>query len=155
MSLDAEVAVVGVGTAGSIEVLDRAAMAHRYPQHATLPGEVGVFDPQAGFLRSDAAVLTAAARAESLGARVLRLLTRLRPAQTGSRDDSLSLVLPALTTTSPLSVHIARLRRFVCPATAAAPTRALVADATSRQPAMTSAASTCLAGRRIRCPARR
>lgn len=81
MSLDAEVAVVGVGTAGSIEVLDRAAMAHRYPQHATLPGEVGVFDPQAGFLRSDAAVLTAAARAESLGARVLRLLTRLRPAR--------------------------------------------------------------------------
>lgn len=55
-----------------VEVLDRAAMAHRFPQHTTLPGEVGVFDPQAGFLRSDAAVLTAAARAESLGAPVLR-----------------------------------------------------------------------------------
>jgi sarcosine oxidase len=56
----------------AVEVLDRAAMAHRYPQHATLPDEVAVFDQQAGFLRCDAAVLTAAARAESLGARVLR-----------------------------------------------------------------------------------
>jgi sarcosine oxidase len=55
-----------------VEVLDRAAMAHRYPQHATLPDEVAVFDQQAGLLRCDAAVLTAAARAESLGARVLR-----------------------------------------------------------------------------------
>jgi sarcosine oxidase len=55
-----------------VEVLDRAAMAHRYPQHSMLPDEVAVLDPQAGLLRSDAAVLTAAARAESLGARVLR-----------------------------------------------------------------------------------
>jgi sarcosine oxidase len=55
-----------------VEVLDRAAIADRYPQHATLPEEVAVLDPQAGFLRCDAAVLTAAARAESLGAQVLR-----------------------------------------------------------------------------------
>jgi sarcosine oxidase len=55
-----------------VEVLDRAAIAHRYPQHSTLLDEVAVLDPQAGFLRCDAAVLTAAARAESLGARVLR-----------------------------------------------------------------------------------
>jgi sarcosine oxidase len=55
-----------------VEVLNRAAAAHRYPQHATLPDEVAVFDPQAGLLRCDAAVLAATGRAESLGARVLR-----------------------------------------------------------------------------------
>lgn len=56
----------------AVEVLDSTAAARRYPQHSVLPDEVAVLDPQAGLLRSDAAVLAAVGRAESLGARVLR-----------------------------------------------------------------------------------
>ncbi|MEJ3653521.1 N-methyl-L-tryptophan oxidase [Actinomycetes bacterium KLBMP 9759] len=55
-----------------VELLDRPEAAQRFPQHALLPGEVAVLDPQAGVLRSDAAVIAAAARAEALGAKVLR-----------------------------------------------------------------------------------
>lgn len=53
------------------EVLDSAAMAGRYPQHRLAPGEVGVLDHQAGFLRPEFAVLAAARRAAELGATIV------------------------------------------------------------------------------------
>jgi sarcosine oxidase len=53
------------------EVLDERAMARRFPVHRLEPGEVAVFEPQAGILRPEAAVLAAARQAEHLGARLL------------------------------------------------------------------------------------
>ncbi|GAA4629521.1 N-methyl-L-tryptophan oxidase [Actinoallomurus vinaceus] len=55
-----------------VEVLDGRAMRDRYPQHRLLDGEVGVLDPQAGFVRCEAAVVAAADLAERDGATVLR-----------------------------------------------------------------------------------
>lgn len=54
-----------------VEVLGAGAMAERYPQHRLLDREIGVFDPQAGMLKSDLAVLAAAGAAVSRGARVV------------------------------------------------------------------------------------
>lgn len=53
------------------EVLDRAAMASRYPQHVLADGEFAVFDPNAGVLRPEFAVIGAARRAAERGARLV------------------------------------------------------------------------------------
>ncbi|NDL56157.1 N-methyl-L-tryptophan oxidase [Phytoactinopolyspora mesophila] len=50
------------------ELLDERDVARRYPQQRMRPGDVGVLDPNAGFLRPELAVLTAARRAAELGA---------------------------------------------------------------------------------------
>jgi sarcosine oxidase len=53
------------------EVLDAKAMAARYPQHrALLPGEIAVLDRMAGVIRPEFAVLSAARRAQELGATI-------------------------------------------------------------------------------------
>lgn len=52
--------------------LGREETAERYPQHLLAEGESAYLDPEAGFLRSEQAVISAAARAESLGARIHR-----------------------------------------------------------------------------------
>ncbi|HWU45630.1 MAG TPA: N-methyl-L-tryptophan oxidase [Humibacter sp.] len=54
------------------EILDQAQMAQRYPQHNLRDGECAVFDPEAGFLRTDRAVLSALNVAESNGATIMR-----------------------------------------------------------------------------------
>ncbi len=54
------------------EILDEKAARSRYPQHRLLAGEVMVLDKMAGFLRPEYAVLTAAQRAEELGAVIHR-----------------------------------------------------------------------------------
>jgi sarcosine oxidase len=51
-------------------VLDAAALRARYPQHRVGDDDAAVFDPRAGFLRTDRAVLSAVAAAESAGAQV-------------------------------------------------------------------------------------
>lgn len=53
------------------EVLDRHQAATRYPQHLLHGDEIAVLDQQAGFLRPEYAVASAARCAQSLGARVL------------------------------------------------------------------------------------
>lgn len=53
------------------EILDRAEMAERYPQHDLDDDEVGVWDPHAGYLKTDTAVLSAIDCAERRGATVL------------------------------------------------------------------------------------
>jgi sarcosine oxidase len=52
-------------------VLDAAALRARYPQHRVSDDDAAVLDPRAGFLRTDRAVLSAVAAAESLGAQIL------------------------------------------------------------------------------------
>lgn len=52
--------------------LGRSEMAERYPQHLLGADELAYLDPEAGFIRSEQAVVAAAARAESLGARIFR-----------------------------------------------------------------------------------
>jgi sarcosine oxidase len=53
------------------EILDRAEMERRYPQHRLAAGECGIFDAEAGFLRTDRAVLSAIDAARNNGATVL------------------------------------------------------------------------------------
>lgn len=55
-----------------VEVLDREAATKRYPQHRLLDGEVAVLDTEAGFVRSESAVVAATVLAERRGASVLR-----------------------------------------------------------------------------------
>ncbi len=52
-------------------ILDHAEMAQRYPQHDLDPDEIAVWDEQAGFLKTDTAVLAALRRAEDEGADVV------------------------------------------------------------------------------------
>jgi sarcosine oxidase len=52
-------------------LLDRSEMDRLYPQHRLAAGDVAVLDEQAGFLRPERSIAAAAARAESLGARLL------------------------------------------------------------------------------------
>lgn len=59
-------------TGAPYEILDRAQMAKRYPQHNLRDGECGIFDAEAGFLRTDRAVLSAVDVAESNGASIMR-----------------------------------------------------------------------------------
>lgn len=54
------------------EVLDRDAMAARYPQHRLDADELGIYEADAGLLRPERGVAAAIARAESLGATVRR-----------------------------------------------------------------------------------
>ncbi|RNI20930.1 FAD-dependent oxidoreductase [Flexivirga caeni] len=53
------------------DVLDHDQMRQRYPQHNLDPDEVGVWDPHAGYLKTDTAVLSAVECAEKHGATVL------------------------------------------------------------------------------------
>lgn len=52
------------------ETLSAEELQRRYPQHELLPGDGGIFDPRAGVLRTDLAVLTAIEQAQSRGASV-------------------------------------------------------------------------------------
>jgi len=52
------------------EVLDHAEMNRRYPQHNLALDECAIFDPEAGFLRTDRAVLAAVDAARANGATV-------------------------------------------------------------------------------------
>jgi sarcosine oxidase len=52
-------------------LLDRSEMDRLYPQHRLDAADVAVLDEQAGFLRPERSIEAAAARAESLGARLL------------------------------------------------------------------------------------
>lgn len=63
------------------EVLDRPTVAERYPQHRLLPGETAIWDPAAGVLRPEYAVLAAAHQARDLGATILEntTVTRVEP----------------------------------------------------------------------------
>ena len=52
------------------EVLSRDEMAERYPQHNLRPDDCAVYDPNAGVLRTDRAVIAAVAAAQANGATV-------------------------------------------------------------------------------------
>ena len=55
-----------------VERLDADEIASRFPAHArTNPGDVGVWDPEAGILRPEAAIVAAADAARAAGARLL------------------------------------------------------------------------------------
>jgi len=51
-----------------IEILEHDELAARYPQHGLRPDDCAVFDPRAGFLRTDRAVLAATEAAREAGA---------------------------------------------------------------------------------------
>lgn len=53
------------------EILLRKDLQRRYPQHNTGPEDVGLFDPRAGVLKTDTAVLNAVEQAQDHGATVL------------------------------------------------------------------------------------
>lgn len=50
------------------ELLDGEEVAARYPQHRLGPGDIGILDPNAGYLRPELAVLAASRLARELGA---------------------------------------------------------------------------------------
>jgi sarcosine oxidase len=52
------------------ELLDHDELTRRYPQHALLPDDVGIFDPRSGVIRTDEAVLGAVRLATAQGATV-------------------------------------------------------------------------------------
>jgi sarcosine oxidase len=52
------------------EILSREEMAERYPQHNLRPDDCAVYDPNAGVLRTDRAVMAAVAAAEANGATI-------------------------------------------------------------------------------------
>lgn len=54
------------------EVLQADELLERYPQHVLAKGEVAVYEKEAGVLRPERAIETAAQRAEALGAKLLR-----------------------------------------------------------------------------------
>ncbi len=66
-------------------VLDRAALAERFPQHPLDPGEVGVFEPEAGVLRPEAAIRAMADAATAAGARLAtdRVVEAIEPSEAG------------------------------------------------------------------------
>ncbi|MDT7559715.1 MAG: sarcosine oxidase [Pseudonocardiales bacterium] len=103
------------------EVLDTAEMGRRYPQHRMLPGEIGFFDEWAGVLRPEFAVLTAARRAQALGARVVSgaRVTAVEPFDAGVRvhvGDRVYTVEQAVVTAGPWTAHFApELARHVTP----------------------------------------
>ncbi|TDC42582.1 N-methyl-L-tryptophan oxidase [Micromonospora sp. KC213] len=57
------------------EVLDAVELARRFPQYRIADGDVAVLDRNAGFIRPELTVLSAANRAEQLGARIHRYTT--------------------------------------------------------------------------------
>ena len=64
-------------TAAEHSVLEHDELRARYPQHQLLPDDFGIFDPHAGAIRTDQAVLTAVERAKQAGA-VVKSHTRIR-----------------------------------------------------------------------------
>jgi sarcosine oxidase len=72
------------------EVLDAAMMAKRFPQYALDDGDVAILDRRAGYLRPELSVLTAAAQAERLGARIHRYTTVKEIVPTGNGVDVVS-----------------------------------------------------------------
>lgn len=52
------------------EVLDSETLRSRFPQHRLLPGDIGLYDPAGGVLRTDIAVLSAVEQAKRAGATV-------------------------------------------------------------------------------------
>lgn len=54
------------------DVLSRRQVAERYPQHTLYENDIAVFDPNAGFLRTDSAVLAAVRTAQDRGAQIVR-----------------------------------------------------------------------------------
>jgi sarcosine oxidase len=52
------------------QILSRAEMAERYPQHNLRPDDIAVYDPHAGALRTDRAVTAAVAAAQANGATI-------------------------------------------------------------------------------------
>ncbi len=57
------------------QVWDAATIRSRYPAHRVEDNEVGIYEPNAGFLRPEISILAAVQRAEALGARVQRNVT--------------------------------------------------------------------------------
>ena len=57
-------------TGAAHEILSRAEMAERYPQHNLRPDDIGVFDPNGGALRTDRAVTAAISAAQANGATI-------------------------------------------------------------------------------------
>ncbi|TWT25779.1 N-methyl-L-tryptophan oxidase [Planomicrobium sp. CPCC 101110] len=57
------------------EILDYVSASKRYPQHRLSKDEIMVLDKEAGYIRPELAVVTAATRAEDLGAEILRYTT--------------------------------------------------------------------------------
>ncbi len=53
------------------ELLDEDELRARYPAHRVDPGEVAIYEKDAGFIRPETAIRTALARADELGTRVL------------------------------------------------------------------------------------
>jgi sarcosine oxidase len=53
------------------QVLDPAEVAHRFPQHRLVAGQVALWEEAAGVLRPERAIRAAAGRAEALGARLV------------------------------------------------------------------------------------
>ncbi|QAY72045.1 N-methyl-L-tryptophan oxidase [Agromyces protaetiae] len=55
-----------------VERLDASEIANRFPGHARLePGDIGVWDPEAGILRPEAAIVAAVDAARAAGARIV------------------------------------------------------------------------------------
>ncbi|UYM04122.1 N-methyl-L-tryptophan oxidase [Solicola gregarius] len=54
------------------EILDSSEIGRQFPQHAVDDGDVAVYDPNAGYLRTDSAVLGAIHTAQQRGAEVVR-----------------------------------------------------------------------------------
>lgn len=52
------------------ELLDAEELRRRYPQHRVLSGEIGLLDPEAGFISPEEAIGAALERAQALGAEV-------------------------------------------------------------------------------------
>lgn len=67
------------------EVLQAGELSERYPQHVLRDSEVAVYEEEAGVLRPERAIETAARRAEDLGAKLLRntKVKRLRETSDG------------------------------------------------------------------------
>ncbi|MFD2923055.1 N-methyl-L-tryptophan oxidase [Halobacillus naozhouensis] len=107
------------------EVLQGKEAHRRFPQHRLFAGEIMVLDKNAGFLRPELAVTTAATQAEKLGASILRYteVKDIQPDQWGvsiSTDKRKYRVGKVLVTTGPWSVtflpglsHHLKARRLV------------------------------------------
>lgn len=76
------------------EFLEEDELRARYPAHRVAPGEVGIRENNGGLVRPERAILAAVARAEQLGARVMRGVTvdRIDP-----RPDGVQIIAGDLT----------------------------------------------------------
>lgn len=73
------------------ELLEEKEIAARYPQHRLRPGDIGILDPNAGYLRPELAVLAASRLAGELGA-VLHTYTPVRRVEPDA--DGVTVVTP-------------------------------------------------------------